>query len=594
MTSLRRRRDDPAATGSDGVPFGDEATDAGAAGGSSRRNSSLVATGILLSRVSGFARERALGHFLGTSFAADAFTAAFRIPNLLQHLLGEGVLSASFIPVYSRLLAEGRNEEAGRVAGAVVGLLAAIAGVLALIGVLFAEPLTLLVAAGFDARPQTFDLTVTLVRIMFPGVGFLVLSAWCLGVLNSHRQFFLAYVAPVILNVVQIGVLAGVGLTLLASDFSSPDPSAAAQESLVTWLAVGTVVGGALQFLVQLPAVLRIDRTLRPSLRTDLPGVRATARAFGPVVAGRGVVQLSSYLQVFLASFLAAGALSTMRYAQILYLLPISLFGMSVAAAELPELSRAGPGEPRAMVSRLEAGMMRIAAFVVPTALGYLVIGDLVTGALFQTGEFGRLQAVAVWMVLGGYALGLLASTSSRLLQSALYGIGEARTPARVAVIRVVVSTTLGIVLMLQFDRLAVTASGVRLLGDLPAFGRLPDLGAETGTGRDIVRLGGMGLSVAAAVGAWVEYGLLRRAVRNRIGPARLAGGQLRPVLIAALIAVLAGTASRPLVSGLHPAVAGSLAVVTMATVYFSTASALGVDEARGVVESLRRRLPGR
>ena len=549
-----------------------------------------MASGILLSRVTGLARERALGHFLGTSFAADAFTAAFRIPNLLQHLLGEGVLSASFIPVYSRLLSEGRAREASRVAGAIAGLLGAAAGALALIGVLFAEPLTTLVAAGLQGRPRTFELTVALVRVLFPGIGFLVLSAWCLGVLNSHGRFFLSYVAPVIFNLVQIAVLVGAGLSVFASD-AGVAPRAATQVSLATWLAVGTVVGGALQFLVQLPTVLRLDRELRPSLRTDLPGVRATLRAFGPVVTARGVVQLSSYVQVFLASFLAAGALATLRYAQILYMLPISLFAMSVAAAELPELSRVKPGERGATTVRLQQGLARIAAFVVPTALGYLVVGDLVAGALFQTGEFVRLDTVAVWMVLGGYSLGLLATTSSRLLQSALYGRGDTRTPARMAAARVVVSAALGVVLMLQLDRLAVTETGIRLLGDLPALSPLPDSVRRASGGGDLVRLGAAGLSVASGLAAWLEYAVLRRAVGRTIAPTNLAGGQLRPILIAASVAGLAAVAARPLVSDLHPLVGNTLAVGAMAAVYLVSASRLGVSEIQSVLVEVRRRI---
>jgi putative peptidoglycan lipid II flippase len=556
----------------------------------SRRNSALVASGILLSRVTGLARERALGHFLGTSFAADAFTAAFRIPNLLQHLLGEGVLSASFIPVYSRLLAEGRAREASRVAGAIAGLLGAAAGALALGGILFAEPLTTLVAAGLQGRPRTFELTVALVRILFPGIGFLVLSAWCLGVLNSHGRFFLSYVAPVIFNLVQIGVLVGAGLTVFASDGGAAE-RATTQVSLATWLSVGTVVGGALQFLVQLPTVLRLDRELRPSLRTDLPGIRTTLRAFGPVVTARGVVQLSSYVQIFLASFLAAGALATLRYAQILYMLPISLFAMSVAAAELPELSRAKPGERDATTVRLQQGLARIGALVVPTALGYLVVGDLVTGALFQTGEFVRLDTIAVWMVLGGYSVGLLATTSSRLLQSALYGRGDTRTPARMAVVRVVVSAALGVVLMLQLDRLAITETGIRLLGDLPALSPLPDAVRRASGGGDLVRLGAAGLSVASGLAAWLEYAVLRGAVARTIGPTKMAGGQLRPILIAASISALVAGLARPLVSDLHPLVGGALAVGAMTAVYLVAARRLGVSEIQGVLAEVRQRL---
>jgi len=503
------------------------------------------------------------------------------------------VLSASFIPVYSRLLAEGKHEEARRVAGAVFGLLAVVAALISLLGVLLAEPLTLLLAPGFRGRPETFDLTVSLVRILFPAVGLLVLSAWCLGVLNSHRRFFLSYVAPVGLNVVQIGVLVGGGLALLSGGLAPGQTDADAQARLVTWLAVGTVVGGGLQFLVQLPTVRRVASGVRPSLRTDLPGVRQTLRAFGPVVAGRGVVQISGYLQLVLASFLAAGALATLRYAQVLYLLPVSLFGMAVAAAELPELSSAGTEQRATVARRLQSGLTRIAVFVVPTSVGYLVVGDLITAALFQTGAFGRLESLAVWLVLAGFTVGLLATTSSRLLQSALYGTGNTRTPAWAAALRVAVSLGLGVLLMLQLDRVAITPDGLRLLGDLPALTPLPEAARAAAADERLLRLGAAGLALAAGAAAWLEYLLLRRAVRRDLVPTSLGGGQLGPIVLAALVGGAAASSVRLVADALPPEVSGPLAALVLAAVYAAVASALGVTEVRAVLAGLRRRLPG-
>ena len=543
-----------------------------------------------MSRVTGLVRERALAAYLGTSGAADAFTAAFRIPNLLQHLLGEGVLSASFIPVYSRLLAEGREREAGRVAGAVVGLLSVAVGVLVLVGVLAARPLTLLVAPGFARdRPEVFDLTVDLVRVLFPAVGLLVLSAWCLGVLNSHRRFFLSYVAPALLNVVQIGVLVVAGTLLLDAGDDGP-ALLAAQADLVRVLAYGTIAGGAAQLLVQLPTTLRVARGLRPAVSTAMPEVREVVRSTGPVVAARGVVQISGYLEVVLASFLAAGALATLRYGQILYLLPISLFAMSVAAAELPELSRRRDEARELATRRLQAGLARIAVLVVPTLVAYLVLGDLVVAALFQTGQFDRPDTVAVWVVLAGYSVGLLATTSSRLLQSAMYAAGNTSVPARLATARVLVSLALGSVLMLQADRVGVDDDGFRRLGDLPALAPLPDaLRQATGTA-DLVTLGAAGLSVAAGAAAWLEYVLLRRAVRARVGRTTLAGGSLGRLLLAAGAAALAGTALRPLVGDLWPPLAGVIALGAFGVVYVVAARVLGVTEVREVLAAVLRR----
>lgn len=542
-----------------------------------------MAAGIFLSRVSGLVRERAMAHFLGTSFAAEAFRAAIRIPNLLQNLLGEGVLSASFIPVYSRLLAEGRHRDAGNVAGAIVGLLTALTGVLVLAGMAFAEPVTRLVAPGFTGA--RFTLTVVLVRILTPGIGFLVLSAWCLGVLNSHRRFFLSYVAPVLLNAAQIAVLVGFGLTVYGGGADRAD----ALVGLATALAWGTLAGGVLQFAVQLPAVLRLVPHLRPSLRTREPGVRRTLRAFGPIVAGRGVVQLSAYVDLLLASFLVVGALAALGYAQILYLLPISLFGMSVAAAELPALSSAIGPEQAGLVTRLDHGLARIAFFVVPTMATYLALGDLVVGALFQTGRFGPAATLQVWAILAGYSLGLLASTGSRLLQSALYAAGDAATPAKISALRVTASAAVGVVLMLQLDRVGVSGAGVTLLGDLPAFSPLP--AAVRDATPDLPRLGALGLALGAALGAWLEYGLLRRAVRRRVGPTRLAGGHVRGMLLAVVAAVACGLAVRPLVAGLPPIVAGPIAAGVLGTVYVAVAWRLRVPEATELAGAVRRRL---
>ncbi|CAN5680092.1 murein biosynthesis integral membrane protein MurJ [soil metagenome] len=564
---------------------------------SSRRSSALVGAGILCSRVAGLVRERVIASQFATGFAADAFRAALRIPNLLQNLLGEGVLSASFIPVYARLLAEGDEEEAGRLAGAVAGLLAATAAVLIVIGVVFARPLTAVLAAGYTG--ERFELTVTLVRILTPSIGVLVLSAWCLGVLNSHRRFFLSYVAPVLWNVAQIAVLVAAATQGLS------------QSSLAVALAWGAVAGAVLQLGVQLPAVRSLVRPLRLSLRARRASVRTVLRRFGPAVAGRGVVQVSAYLDLLLASFLATGALAALGYAQVFYLLPISLFAMSVAAAELPELSRldspettADPDSPvetpadEATVShgwlrgRLEEGLARVAFFVVPTAAVYLVLGDLVVAALLQTGRFGPQDTRLVWYVLAGLSVGLVATTASRVLQSGLYALGDTRSPATIAAVRVALTVVLGVVLMLQLDRVAITGpgpSGLDLVGDLPAWAPVP-LGLRDGTAAGDLRLGAVGLALASAAGAALELVLLRRRLGARVGRLRPGGGHLRPVLIAGGAAAAVGLACRPLAEGLVPPLALLVAGLPAAGVYAALTLVLRVPEARALLTTARRR----
>src|SRR5215831_6235481 len=222
-----------------------------AAGGaeSTGRSAIMVGAGILISRIIGVIRQRVFAYYFGNSLAADAFTAAFRIPNFLQNVFGEGALSASFIPVYANLLARKDEKEASRVASAVLTLLALVTSIIVLVGVITTPYIISVVAPGFEGDRQV--LAIHLVQIFFPGAGLLVMSAWCLGVLNSHRKFFLSYTAPVVWNLAIIASLIVFG--------RRED-----QFRLATLTAWGSVVGSALQFGVQLPTVLMLLRKLRP------------------------------------------------------------------------------------------------------------------------------------------------------------------------------------------------------------------------------------------------------------------------------------------------------------------------------------------
>ena len=340
--------------------------------GASRRHAFLVGAGILLSRIAGLIRERVFAHYFGNSDAADAFKAAFRIPNFLQNLFGEGVLSASFIPVYAGLLARQDDEEARRTAGAVASLLALATSIIVLLGVLTTPYLIDAVAPGFHGAKR--ELTIRLVRILFPGAGLLVFSAWCLGVLNSHRRFFLSYSAGVIWNLAMIATLWGFG-------------GHRTQYSLAVMVGWGSVVGSGLQVALQLPIVVRLLRGLRLSLNYRAENVKTVVHNFVPVFIGRGVVQISGYVDAWLASWLGTGALSAFSYAQILFTLPVSLFGMSVSAAELPHMSGALGDEQEvaaALRARLDPGLRQIAFFVLPSVVGFLALGDVIVAAVYQ------------------------------------------------------------------------------------------------------------------------------------------------------------------------------------------------------------------
>lgn len=529
-----------------------------------------MAAGILLSRLAGLLREIAISGALGVGTTADAFKAALRIPNLLQNLLGEGVLSASFIPVYARLLDEDRRE-AGRLAGAIAGLLCALTGVLVVVGVVFARPLTAVLAPGYS--PATRDLTVDLLRIMFPGIGFLVLSAWCLGVLNSHRQFFLSYVAPVVWNAAQIALVVAAAV------------AGASQAGIATALAWGVLIGGVLQLVVQLPAVRPLVRGMRLSLDTSSPDVRSVLSRFGPVVVGRGVVQLLSYVDLVLASFLAAGAVSALTYGQVLYLLPISVFGMAVAAAELPELARLGAAGRGQMRERLVTGLERITFYVAPTAAIYVFAGDVVVGALLERGEFGPADTRLVWFVIGAFALGLLGTTRSRLLQNGLYALDRTRLVARIAVLRVVLAALIGGLLMFPLDRWAIVGSTVQRIGDL-GWGPLPELIRELD---GPPRLGVVGLALGAALSSWVEYRLLRGALGWRIGRLPTLSHGERWSLLAAFAAGVLAAGLRAVSDDLPRLAAVVVVVVPAGLTYLLITSTMAVPEARTLLGRARR-----
>jgi len=540
----------------------------------SRRGSMLVAAGILLSRIAGLVREVAIAGYLGAGAAADAFKAALRIPNLLQNLLGEGVLSASFIPVYAKLLDEDRRE-AGRVAGAVAGLLCALTGVLVVVGVVFARPITVLLTPGFQG--ERLDLAVDLLRIMFPGIGFLVLSAWCLGILNSHRQFFLSYVAPVLWNAAQIAIVVTAGLL------------GASRTGIATALAWGVLIGGVLQLGVQLPAVRRLVRGMRLSLDHRSPEVRNVIRRFTPVVVGRGVVQLLTYVDLILASLLAVGAVAALTYAQVLYLLPISLFGMAVAAAELPELARLGAAGRAAIRDRLVAGLERITFYVAPTVAIYVLAGDVVVGALLERGQFEPADTRLVWFVLAAFALGLLGTTRSRLLQNGLYALDRTRLVARIAVLRVALAALIGAALMFPLDRWAIVGSSVERDGDLglsplPEGLRLLEDGPP--------RLGVVGLALGAALSSWVEYRILRRALEWRIGRLPSARSAERWSLVAALAAGVLAAGIRSVTDDLHRLLAAVVVLGPAALTYLAITSTMRVPEAAVMVDRLRRWVP--
>lgn len=537
----------------------------------SGRNAALVAAGIFLSRLVGLARQKLFAHYLGNGLEAAAFAAATRIPNVLQNLLGEGVLSASFIPVYAGLRAKGDEAEARRVAGAVFGLLSLLVGGLVALGLLGAPLLVDVIAPGYEGAAR--ELTVRLVRVIFPGTGVLVLSAWCLGILNSHKRFFLSYAAPVVWNGAIIAAL------LLAPSES--------QEALATWAAWGTVVGSVLQFAVQVPNVRSLlgGFSPRPSLTG---GVAEVLKNFAPAVGARGVVQVSAWVDTAYASLISERAVAALAYSQTIALLPVSLFGMAISAAELPELSadatKGRDERSRAILERLEAGLSRMAFFVAPSAVAFLALGDLIAAALLESGRFTAADSRFAWYILMGSGVALSAQTSGRLYASAFYALKDTRTPLRFAALRVGLGIALGYY-------------AVRIL---PGQLGLPE------------HLGAVFITVTTGVTAWLEFLLLRRALGRELGALPKLRGQLAKVWLAALVAGAATLGLKALLAAqvgavevqewggavLAPAalprLPSSLGLLALFGALYGIASlALGVPQAKALVARVLRRRSG-
>jgi putative peptidoglycan lipid II flippase len=509
--------------------------------------SSRVALGILISRITGLVRERVIAHFFGDSAIADAFRAAIRIPNLLNNLFGEGVLSASFVTVYSKLRAAEQDEEAEYLAAAVFGLLSLVCSLLVLLGVLLTPLLIELIAPGFKGEQRV--LTIQIVRILFPGTGLLVMSAWCLGVLNSHRRFLLSYLAPVAMNVTMIAAL------VLFGRHSEQRP-------LVIDLAWAFVAGSLFQFLVQVPRVRKLLPGFRPKLDSHSEHVRSVIRNFGPIFLSRGVVQISAYVDSMIASLLPTGAVAALGYGQIISALPVSLFSMSVSAAELPALSSAigSKDEVAAFVrGRLSAGLRRIAFFVIPSAVAFLVLGDVLAAALYQSGRFHHSDAVYVWSVLAGSAVGLAATCLGRLYSSAFYALLDTRTPLRFAVIRVILTIILGCLFALP----------------MPHW-----IGIDQ-------RWGVGGLTASAGIAGWVEFALLRRGLNQRIGETQIPiGFNLKLWFSAFLGAGLAFFVKRMLGTA-HPVALACVVLPLFGLVYLGCSLLLRIEESRSALASI-------
>lgn len=520
-------------------------------GSRSAANAVLVGIGILASRIVGFVRQRTMNHYFGGhSDAADAFYAAFKIPNLLQNLFGEGALSGSFIPVYARLLEGSDQEQASVVANTVLSLLALITSLLVLLGIFFAPLFIDFIAPGFEGEKRT--LTIELVRVLFPGAGILVISAWCLGVLNCHRKFLLSYSAPVLWN---LCIIVAVVVGAQSDDL----------HLLAHYTAWGAVIGGIAQVIIQIPSILKVHPHIRPQLLRNNIHVRTILKNFIPTAAVRGVAQISAYIDQIIASLLPTGAITGLTNAQLIYTLPVSLFGMSISAAALPELSRLGDGAGDIINQRLEQNLRYLRFSIIPSVVGFLLLGDVIIGGVYQTGAFSRSDVVFVWAILCGSSIGLIAGTTGRLFASTFYALKDPRTPLLCAMIRVLAAAAVGYYASMFGPGLFGLSS----------------------------RWGVVGLTAASGCAGWVECWLLERALRKRLAVTiRIEGRFLITLWVSALVSGGVCFFAKFLIGDmLHPFFAAALLLPVFVGLFLFMTYAAGVPECSENLKRILRKL---
>jgi putative peptidoglycan lipid II flippase len=504
-----------------------------------------IGAATLASRVLGYLRDMVVAHAFGAGPVTDAFLVAFRIPNLLRRLLGEGALATAVIPVFTETLTRGGPEAFGRLARAATGAAIVVLCLVSALGMLLSHQVVALMAPGWRADAALFDLAVTLTRVMFPYLVLVGLAALAMGALNAHHRFFTAALGPAVVNVAMIVAVLG-----LAGHLDPP----------VMALAVGVLVGGLGQLLVQLPELRRLGVPLRPSAEWRHPAVARIAHRLWPAVFALAAVQITVVVNTLLASLLPAGTVSYLYYADRVMEFPLGIFGIALATAALPSMSaQAARGELVALRATLEFAL-RMAVFVaVPAAVGLVLLGAPIVQLLFQRGEFSAADALLTAQALTGYAVGLPAFSATRIAAQTFYALGDTRTPVVVGFLSVAVNVVLALLLMWPLRH--------------------------------------TGLALASSLSSYVNVLGLCWLLRRRLdgpGGADLWRSTARTLAASALLALWCAW-----MSGLVPGVPGPtgrglgwmlVALVGGVALYAAAAAALGSSELRGLLGLVARR----
>ncbi|NVN99810.1 MAG: murein biosynthesis integral membrane protein MurJ [Geobacteraceae bacterium] len=486
------------------------------------RAAGVLGFATILSRIMGMVRDMVVSRLFGAGFATDAFFAAFQIPNMLRRFFAEGALTSAFVPTFSECYTQKGESEARDLANTCFTLLTIVMALVTLLGIIFSPQIVHLMFPGFSSEPSKLDLTVLLNRLMFPYIFFVSLVALCMGILNTLRHFFTPAISTVFLNITMI-----LSALLLHKMFAVP----------ILSLAVGVLIGGVLQLLLQLPVLWKKGFPLRFRFDFNNPAVRKIALLMGPSIFGVGVYYLNITVGNILASMLPQGSVSYLYYAQRLFEFPQGIFTVSVAQAVLPSMSRqAAQGDIDALKDSLQFGIRLMIFITVPAMAGLMVSATPIFSLLFMGGAFDYSKAAACGQALVQYSIGLTSVALIRVLAPAFYALKDTRTPVISAFIAFVLNLAFSLVLMR-----IMLHSGLALASSLAAFGNMALLlyllkrkvGSFGGRKLLVVLLKSLLASIPAAL---VAAALLRLADWSHQGEKLLKGAVLSSAVVAAVL----------------------------------------------------------
>lgn len=406
------------------------------------RSAGIVSIAVMFSRVFGLVREMIFARYFGAGFLYDAYVVAFRIPNVLRDLFAEGALSAAFVKVFTDYQINKGEKEAWRLASLVLNALAVVMSVICIVGILLSRQFVDLVADGFS--PEKAALATTLTQIMFPFILLVALAAVAMGVLNTKGVFGIPASASTVFNIVSI--IFGLGLAYYLSGggwLNSGDKNAvpdASSQWAIIGMAIGTLIGGAFQFLMQVPALFKVGFRFSPILSFTDEGVRRVIALMTPAILGTSAVQINVLINTYFVSGIE-GAQGWLSYAFRLMQFPIGLFGVAVGTAAIPVLSRlASEGKMKEFRDIISSSMNLVFLMTLPSACGLIVLGEPIVRLIYERGKFDATATSMTAIALVGYSIGLTGYAAIKILSPAFYALNDAKTPMIIAVASIAVN----------------------------------------------------------------------------------------------------------------------------------------------------------